>query len=150
MGVITRAFEFDSAHRVMDEQVKCYNLHGHRFKAELSFEYASTQEIGYNIDFKDIKKIAGGFIDRHLDHAGIFNPKDTELISLCESKGWKIYRMGLGKDMYCNPTAENIAGELFYIIGKLFEQVDGLTLTNVRLYETPTCWVDVDYPPSYA
>ena len=31
MATVTRIFEFDAAHRVMNEKVKCFNLHGHRF-----------------------------------------------------------------------------------------------------------------------
>ena len=57
MATITRVFEFDSAHRVMNEKVKCFNLHGHRFKLEVIFFYEDKKSLGYAIDFKEIKRI---------------------------------------------------------------------------------------------
>ena len=43
MATVTRVFEFDSAHRVMNEKVKCFNLHGHRFKVEATFSYMDVK-----------------------------------------------------------------------------------------------------------
>lgn len=144
MATITRIFEFDSAHRVMNEKVKCFNLHGHRFKVELTFEYFTKGSLGYAIDFKEIKRIAGTWLDEKFDHASILNPMDEQLISLCKSNGWKFYIMGLGRTDDINPSAENIASEIFYSLGRIFGcNFKGLLfLTNVRLYETPNCWVD--------
>ena len=71
MATVTRVFEFDSAHRVMNEKVKCFNLHGHRFKVEATFSYMDVKEIGYAIDFKELKRVCGDFIDEFLDHACI-------------------------------------------------------------------------------
>ena len=145
MATITRIFEFDAAHRVMNEKVKCFNLHGHRFKVELTFEFMETGSLGYAIDFKEIKRIAGTWLDEKFDHAGIFNPKDTALIQMCRSNGWRHYVMGLGFDFDVNPSAENLASEIFYCLDVIFSVLfSGLYLKNVRLYETPNCWVDAD------
>lgn len=145
MATVTRIFEFDAAHRVMNEKVKCFNLHGHRFKVEVTFEYSRKEALGYAIDFKEIKRIVGAFIDEHFDHACILNPLDKELISLCEKNNWRHYEMGFGVEKDENPSAENIALELFYIINTLFHgSKEKVELKNIRLYETPNCWVDVD------
>lgn len=142
MATVTRVFEFDAAHRVMNEKVKCFNLHGHRFKVEMCFEYNSKGALGYAIDFKEIKRIACAWMDEHLDHACILNPQDTELIDLCHKNGWRIHVMGLGNNGDINPSAENIASELFYIIKQLFiNDKSGIRLVHLRLYETPNCWV---------
>lgn len=141
MGTITRVFEFDAAHRVMNEKVKCFNLHGHRFKVEMTFEYHSKGNLGYAVDFKEIKRIGCAWMDEHLDHACILNPLDTELIHLCEKNHWRLYIMGFGNNADINPSAENIASELFYTLKQLF-MGEPLTLVNLRLYETPNCWVD--------
>lgn len=143
MTTVTRIFEFDAAHRVMNEKVKCFNLHGHRFKVELTFEYQSKLALGYAIDFKEIKRIAGAWIDEHLDHACILNSEDDELIMLCRNKLWRHHIMGFGVHRDVNPSAENIASELFYILGVLFEN-SLVKLQRIRLYETPNCWVDVE------
>lgn len=141
MATITRICEFDAAHRVMNEKVKCFNLHGHRFRVEMTFEYFSKGSLGYAIDFKEIKRIGCAWIDEHLDHTCILNPKDTELIDLCRKNNWRLYVMGFNRDEDINPSAENLAAELFYILKQLFSN-ESLNLVNLRLYETPNCWVD--------
>lgn len=142
MATVTRIFEFDAAHRVMNEKVKCFNLHGHRFKVEVTFEYASKGALGYAIDFKEIKRIVGAWIDEKLDHACILNPQDEQLITMCRKNKWRLYVMGMGNYGDINPSAENLASELFYTIGKL--NLSGVKIVTLRLYETPNCWVDMD------
>lgn len=145
MTTITRVFEFDAAHRVMNEKVKCFNLHGHRFRLEATFEYNSKGTLGYAIDFKEIKRIVGAWIDEKLDHSCILNPMDFSLIDLCDENKWKRYVMGMGDYGDINPSAENLASELFFTINILLnESSDGVKLKYIRLYETPNCWVDVD------
>ena len=149
MATVTRIFEFDAAHRVMNEKVKCFNLHGHRFKVEATFEYSSKGALGYAIDFKEIKRIVGAWIDEKLDHACILNPNDEQLIMLCRNYNWRLYIMGMGTFGDINPSAENLASELFYTIKQLFAEDNcGVRLVKIRLYETPNCWVeteDADY-----
>lgn len=143
METITRIFEFDAAHRVMNEKVKCFNLHGHRFKVELTFSFDTKGGLGYAIDFKELKRVAGAWLDEKFDHAAIFNPLDTRLIELCREEGYRVYIMGLGNEGDINPSAENLASEIFYCISRLFEfSGEPIRLVNVRLYETPNCWVD--------
>lgn len=143
METVTRVFEFDAAHRVMNERVKCFNLHGHRFKVECTFEFNGRGSLGYAIDFKEVKRIAGDWIDEHLDHACIVNPKDEELIMLCRNHNWRLYVMGMGTYGDVNPSAENLASELFYVIKQLFiNSANGVRLSRIRLYETPNCWVE--------
>ena len=147
METITRIFEFDSAHRVMNERVKCFNLHGHRFRVEATFQYLSTKELGYAIDFKELKRVFGEFIDTFLDHASILNPMDTELIDLCIKNKWRVWVMGLGKQDDINPSAENIASELFYVGDTFFNMEEqSVKLVKIRLYETPNCWVECSSP----
>ena len=143
MTTVTRIFDFDAAHRVMNERVKCFNLHGHRFKVEVTFEYSKKAALGYAIDFKEIKRIVGAYIDEHLDHACILNPLDKELIDLCKKNGWRVHIVGMGRNEDINPSAENLASELFYIVNQLFiSDSHNIRLINIRLYETPKCWVD--------
>lgn len=142
METLTRVFEFDAAHRIMNERVKCFNLHGHRFRVETTFEYNSKGSLGYAIDFKEIKRVVGDWIDQHFDHAMIANPQDHEVIDLCKKSNWRLWVMGLGRNGDINPTAENIASELFFTISILC--CTGVQLKNIRLFETSNCWVDVD------
>lgn len=140
---ITRVIELDLGHRVMHERVKCYSLHGHRVKIELTFSFTQQQDIGYCIDFKEIKRVGGQWLDDMLDHGFVSNPADSIIIKACKETKSKLYMMSLnGIDQYCNPTAENIAREIFMAMEILFSDYPFLSIYHVRYYETPNCWVD--------
>jgi 6-pyruvoyltetrahydropterin/6-carboxytetrahydropterin synthase len=146
-GTLTRVFEFDAAHRVMNERVKCFNLHGHRFKVELTISYTYTGELGYAIDFKEIKRVFGEFLDKHFDHTCILNPLDTDLINLCRKNNWRLWVMGLGNTWDINPSAENMASELLYVAMYLFKKLGiPIRVSSIKLYETPNCWVEESFP----
>jgi 6-pyruvoyltetrahydropterin/6-carboxytetrahydropterin synthase len=142
---ITRKGSFDSGHRVMNEKMKCFNLHGHTYLYELTFEFNQMKNIGYPIDFKEIKRVGCQWIDDTLDHGMILNPHDEYVIALTLDLNSKIWLMSLnGKSAYCNPTVENIAKEVFCAIAILFQSYvhSGLTLHKVTIYETPNCFTE--------
>lgn len=140
---ITRKGNFDSGHRVMNERMKCFNLHGHTYLYELTFSFESSQEIGYPVDFKEIKRVGCEWIERNLDHGFIANPKDTEVIELVKRLDNKLWVMSLAGRDYCNPTAENIARELFLAIDYISSSWHkGLQLYSVKLWETPNCYTE--------
>lgn len=148
---ITRKGTFDSAHRVMHQVSACRFIHGHTYHYELTFEFDNVEDIGYAIDFKEIKRVACQFIEDYFDHGFIVNPKDTDSIEVCKKTNSKMWVMSLNGGEFCNPTAENIAKELFCAISLLmsntltgFEETPstGLELHQIRLYETPNCFVD--------
>lgn len=145
MQTITRVFEFDSAHRIMHERVKCFNLHGHRFKLEVTIEYTEQKALGYALDFKEVKRMIGDWIDEHLDHACIVNPDDNDLIDVCLRNNWRMYVMGMGNSNDVNPSAENIASELLFVSRQLlFDAAKNIKVSKIKLYETPNCWVETD------
>jgi 6-pyruvoyltetrahydropterin/6-carboxytetrahydropterin synthase len=141
---ITRAIEIDIGHRVMHERVKCFSIHGHRIKINLTFSFNTMQAIGYCIDFKELKRIGAQWIDDHMDHGFVANPHDTVMIDACKKTGSKLYLMSLnGEDQYCNPTAENIATEILLAMEILFADFQDLQITQVSYHETPNCRVDI-------
>lgn len=142
--IITRIHEFDCAHRVMDHGGKCRNLHGHRYKAEISFKSITNLGIGYSIDFADIKKILGTWIDDKWDHGTVVNPSDKVIIDACIATNSKLYTMSL-QNGYCNPTAENMSKELLLVSSVLFEKHEEIKISSIRLYETPNCFVDTTW-----
>ena len=132
--IIKKTITFDSAHRVMWERFKCFNLHGHTYHMTLSLRYYKKEEIGYAIDFKEIKRVMA-FVENALDHGAILCSEDEELISLCKNNGWKLFVIN------CNPTSENIASILYYIFDSIFSKLYGrqvLEVCEVSLKETPT------------
>lgn len=144
MQYIIRKGTFDSGHRVMNEKFKCFNIHGHTYLYELKFGFTEMEDIGYAIDFKEIKRIACQWIDDYLDHGIILNPHDVLLLSTAINLKSKYWLMSLnGTNKYCNPSVENIAKEIFVIIDLLFRSLpikDNLRLTEIILYETPNCY----------
>lgn len=137
---ITRKGSFDSGHRVMNERMKCFNIHGHTYLYELKFEFNEMEEIGYAIDFKEIKRVGCQWIDDILDHGMILNPQDTALIETTKNYASKYWLMSLnGKDEYCNPSVENIAKEIFLAMMVLFAPYKNLKIHEVIIYETPNC-----------
>jgi 6-pyruvoyltetrahydropterin/6-carboxytetrahydropterin synthase len=140
---ITRKGSFDSMHRVLNEQFKCRHVHGHTYLYELEFEFDSMEEIGYAIDFKEIKRVGCQWIDDILDHGAILNPKDVVLIQAALEVKSKLWLMSLnGPGEYCNPSAENLAKEIFLAMEILFAQYHHLRIKHIRLYETPNCFTD--------
>lgn len=142
MQIISRKCTFDSGHRVMNERMKCFNVHGHTYTCILKFTFLSSEEIGYAIDFKEIKRVGLQWIDDYLDHGMILNPNDTNLILTTRRLNSKLWLMSLnGKDKYCNPSAENISKEIFLAMEILFARYRDLEIHEVELYETPNCSV---------
>ena len=141
MQYITRSGTFDSGHRVMNERMKCFNLHGHTYLYDLTFSFDTMKEIGYAIDFKEIKRVACQWIDDLLDHGFIANPHDLIYIQAAEVENSKIWKMSLeGSDNYCNPSVENLAREIFLAMEILFEEYTDLKMHELKLHETPKCF----------
>jgi 6-pyruvoyltetrahydropterin/6-carboxytetrahydropterin synthase len=137
---ITRKGSFDSGHRVMNEKMKCFNMHGHTYLYELEFEFNEMEAIGYAIDFKEIKRVGCQWIDDLLDHGMIVNPHDKIVIDAAKGTGSKIWYMSLnGENQYCNPSAENIAKEIFLAMDVLFSDYENLHIHKITLWETPNC-----------
>lgn len=142
---ITREGKFDAGHRILYERFRCHNIHGHEYRYELTFACEMLAPIGYMIDFKEIKRIGCQWIEDHLDHGFIANPQDIVMLAACRQLNSKVYVMHLqDKTGFCNPSAENIAKELFFIISVLLNQEGDyrLSLTRLKLRESLNCYVE--------
>ena len=133
MITITRILEFDAGHRLKNHESKCWNVHGHRYKCEVTCAAEKLDGVGRVIDFGKVKEILGGWLDEHWDHGFIYEEGDA-IGDAIKNSGSKVYVMD------CPPTAENMAS-LFH---KKASQLLGfdLEVTNIRLWETPNCYAD--------
>ena len=122
---------FDSAHFLKDYVGKCSNIHGHRWKVEITVASSKLEEEGQNkgmvVDFKTLKDDLSVLCDE-LDHCFIIETgslKETTLDALGD-EGFKIVEMDF------RPTAENFA-RYFY------EQMEdkGYFVILSKVYETP-------------
>lgn len=133
---VTRRFEFDAAHRLKDYDGRCCNFHGHRYVAEVTVEATGfLSSNGFVMDFCDLSKTVGQWIDENWDHALLLNDHD-EIPIVGDGKAiGRVYRMR-------QPTAENMAAELLNVARDMIESASGLRVIRVRIYETPESWAD--------
>ncbi|UOF90483.1 6-carboxytetrahydropterin synthase QueD [Fodinisporobacter ferrooxydans] len=118
---VTKLFTFDSAHRLDDYIGKCANLHGHTYKLEVTFR-GKTDRRGIVVDFGDIKKIVNDLIISKYDH------------------------QFLNDHFSFHTTAENLAVKFFELLYDhiaLQPSEQSITLTRLRLWETPTSYAEV-------
>lgn len=138
MITVTRRLEFDAAHRILNHESKCKNLHGHRYALEATFAAQDLDDLGRVIDFGVIRKLLGDWIDANLDHNTILFIKDKSLgDKIAAETGQKIYYLDE------NPTAENIAKHLLEEICPKIFAGKNVVCTELKLYETPNCFVNV-------
>ncbi len=125
---VTREIEFCYGHRLLDYAGKCRHLHGHNGIAVVTLEGPSLDERGMVVDFTDVKRIVGKWIDETLDHTMILHEADP-MVPVLRERGERFVTMPT------NPTAENIAKWIFD-----HAKEAGLPVVEVRLWETPNCF----------
>lgn len=149
---ISRKFEFDAAHRVLNHESKCKHLHGHRYVVEVFVEHRQHKldELDRVIDFGALKSAIGGHINEFYDHNAMFNSLDP-FARLAPSYGHgSEQRFDLFTKMpkifyECNPTAEIIAVLLLSELTEVVKLLDqDLDIVKLVLNETPTCAATVD------
>lgn len=84
---LKKKFQFEAAHSLpnLPPDHKCYRLHGHSFKVELTVSGLCDEKLGWLTDYDDIKKVFQPTLET-LDHQHLNEIKGLE-----------------------NPTSENIA-----------------------------------------
>ena len=83
MLYISREFTFDSAHKIVDYQGKCENLHGHTYKLIVTVQ-GELKRDGMVLDFSILKKVVNENIISVLDHKylnELFEQPTTEIIA---------------------------------------------------------------------
>jgi 6-pyruvoyltetrahydropterin/6-carboxytetrahydropterin synthase len=125
---VTREIHFCYGHRLLNYEGKCRHLHGHNGKAVITLEGPSLDERGMVMDFSELKRVVGGWIDDTLDHTMLLNKADPVLPEL-QKRGERVHVLDV------NPTAENIAKLIFD-----FAKRSGFPVIEVRLWETESCF----------
>lgn len=130
----TRIIEWDAGHRLLRHESKCAHVHGHRYRAEVTVEAKELDVVGRVVDFGVIKELVGGWVDQNWDHAFVVGNEDVEMKRFLVENHQKHYTL------FTEPTAENMALVLLDLATLLLPQE--LTVTRVRIWETPNCYVD--------
>jgi 6-pyruvoyltetrahydropterin/6-carboxytetrahydropterin synthase len=120
---------FDAGHRILGHQGKCSSPHGHTYRAEVFVRADELDQLGFAMDFGNLKAPLKAWIDSHWDHAFLVNAVDDQLRhALGQVDDAKVFVLERG-----NPSAEMLAAELFDVAHKLF----GLSVQSVRIWESP-------------
>jgi 6-pyruvoyltetrahydropterin/6-carboxytetrahydropterin synthase len=130
MFTISKTFDFHAAHQLMHHDGKCRNLHGHSWKARITFRsptfYKDGPKTGMVVDYGDIKSCVQPIIDLFFEH--------------------KFMNETLATD---SPTSEFVALWLYDRIAvecrRTSAQAHGLELVSVAIAETETS--EVVYAP---
>ena len=119
MYKITKTFQFSAAHSLegLPNNHPCTRLHGHNYTVKVELSSAKLDETGFVVDYRKLASVKQ-FIDETMDH------------------------QNLNDVLTCNPTAENIAKELFLVFRKQFPQ---LTAVEVSETEKTNCRYTPDY-----
>ena len=88
--LISKTFFFDAAHRLPFHKGKCFNLHGHRYEITIQI-IGAPDDNGIVVDYGDIKKTIGAWIDENLDHATLVSSDDTALLEYVKANGFRHY-----------------------------------------------------------
>ncbi len=121
---VTKEIHFCYGHRLLNYAGKCRHLHGHNGKAVITLEAASLDALGMVVDFSEIKRVVGKWIDETLDHRMLLH-KDDPIIAELTRQGEPFVTLDV------NPTAENIARLIFERVAS-----HGLPVVEVTLWET--------------
>ena len=118
---VTKEFEFEAAHHLINYEGDCAKVHGHSYKLQVtaSGEVYITGQLNATdhmvIDFKELKKIVEDKIIRTHDHADL-------------------------NELYVNPTAEVMVVKMFEVIHKALPR--DVHLESVKLWETSTSFAE--------
>ena len=133
---LTKQFDFEMAHALMNYDGHCKNIHGHSYKLYITVEGepnadTSSSKCGMVMDFGDLKRIVYENIIDKYDHALVLNEKAVFENSL----NTKLIRTSF------QPTCENM---LIYFYETLRDNLpQGVRLCKLRMYETATSYAEL-------
>ena len=120
---LTKIFTFDMAHRLSFHEGKCWNLHGHTYRLEVTVS-GGIDKNGMVIDFNDMNIIIMDHAVNILDHATAIYQNDDLLM--------KAFPKELKHVIFpYEVTAENLC---LWIHERLTKA--GLTLKKITIWET--------------
>ena len=115
---VTKRFNFEASHNLINYEGQCSNLHGHSYKLEITFARVGSfiDTSGMVIDFNKVSALVKPIVDRY-DHSYL-------------------------NDYFSQPTAENMAVSIFEEVNSKLQLKD-VKVVEVRLWETEKCFATV-------
>lgn len=133
MPTIVQRLEFDAGHRLLKHEGKCANVHGHRYVCEVEIQAPGLDNVGRVLDFGEVKRVLGGWLDREWDHGFIAQEGDPIIFFLVQHNQKHDV-------LPVPPTAENMVDTLAAVFQKELHKLPfPLSVESVQLWETPGC-----------
>jgi len=138
---IRKQFKFEMAHQLKEAYSDCCKntIHGHSYICEVFIESNILLDgTGMVVDFGKFKDLCGEYIDSW-DHALVMPnslPKDYLKMLLKYNKNLKIVDY--------NPTAEEMARDIFRTLRIICKGESMFNVAKVRLHETATGWAEYE------
>lgn len=130
---LSKEFSFAMGHRLSCHQGLCKNFHGHNYTVIVGVKCEFLNANGMVIDFSDLKAAVMSYIDQ-MDHALMLNNTDEGFIKSVKKT---FPDMKIIETPY-DPTAENMARDIFLNISKVLNTDGGVEVDYVTVYETDT------------
>ena len=134
---ITKEFNFDSSHRLINPNLtktqniniygKCYNFPSHGHNYILQITVSGLESNGMIVNFSQLKEVV---------NKSIIEPFDHHFLNDLEFFKNKV------------TTIENIITTIWNILEEEFKRLNTkkefVILEKIKLYETPTCWCELE------
>ncbi len=147
---ICKTIELESGHLLSKHPGDCQFPHGHTRSVELVLAAETLDENDMVLDFKAIKEMMAGFLDR-FDHSLCMNTQDPHFEEFRKIYGEHIIPFE-GQD----PTSEAMARTVFrHAAAALRRAAEGessypvrpcVKLERVRVWETSSSWAEYEEP----
>jgi 6-pyruvoyltetrahydropterin/6-carboxytetrahydropterin synthase len=133
MYKLSKQFTFAMGHRLSCHQGVCKNLHGHNYTVEVGIKSGTLNKDGMLMDFSNLKAVVEGFLG-YMDHALMVNETDGDLIKKMQEiiPSLKIIETPF------EPTAENMAEEIYKHVGDVLTKSYSVQMDYVTIWETDT------------
>lgn len=157
LPIISRRFEIDAGHRLMNHAGKCKNYHGHRYVIEVFFKAPTLDPAtGMVIDFGVVKDLIGTWLDEHWDHGMILQrgdemirflydqiPNHLDMSEEEQAKDLEKLKVLTNPKVFVidePPTVENLVRIVHRQARRLLQQMGlPVTVPKVVMWETPNC-----------
>lgn len=137
---LTKEFNFEMAHALLNYDGACKHIHGHSYKLAVTVIATpnwdkSSPKRGMVMDFGDLKSIVNRLIVKPLDHSFVIN---SETPSEFYNQDNQLFERLIKVDY--QPTCENMVIDF---TGKISAELpSGIKLFSVKLHETATSFAE--------
>lgn len=135
---VTKEFDFEMAHALLNYDGLCKNIHGHSYKLKVTvigepISDKTSPKLGMVIDFRDLKAIVKTEIIDVFDHAFVINA-EAEI----KENSHEMFDKTIVVDY--QPTSEKLIEDFAVRIAKKLPK--NVKLHNLRLHETANSYAE--------